>query len=103
MRIRTLDAPAHLEDLNVAVMQYVVDVVGQTPNARAAHIFDALSTTRSLRAHGATTEAKIPLLTPLQRIANSTTVYRNPRDTPPSGITPAEQLAVALRFRLSLA
>jgi hypothetical protein len=56
MRIRALDAPAHLEDLNVAVMQYVVDVVGQTLNGRAAHVFDALSTTWSLRAHDATKE-----------------------------------------------
>jgi hypothetical protein len=53
MRIRTLDAPAHLEDLNVAVMQYVVDVGGQTLNGRAVHVFDALSTTRSLQAHDA--------------------------------------------------
>jgi|SRR5262245_47198576 len=46
MRIRTRDAPAHLEDLNVAVVQYVVDVAGQTLNGRAAYIFDALLTTR---------------------------------------------------------
>jgi hypothetical protein len=39
VRIRTLDAPAHFEDLNESVVQDVVDVVGQT------HIFDALSTT----------------------------------------------------------
>jgi len=58
MHTRTLDASAHLEDVNEAVMQDVVDVVGQTLNGRAADIFDALSTMRSLQIHDATTEPK---------------------------------------------
>ena len=54
MRIRTLDAPAHLEDLDEAVVQDIVDVVGQTLNRRAAHIFDTLSTMGNLQPHDAT-------------------------------------------------
>src|SRR5262252_2501990 len=44
--------------INEAVVQYVVDDVGQTVNGRAAHIFDALSTMQSLQAHDAITEPK---------------------------------------------
>jgi hypothetical protein len=43
--IHALDASAHLEDLNEAVAQHVVDVVGLTLNGRAAHIFGAPSVT----------------------------------------------------------
>src|SRR5262249_31146760 len=53
--IRTLDAPAHPENVDEAVVQDAVDVVGQTLNGRAALIFDTHSM-RSLQAQ--TTEPK---------------------------------------------
>jgi len=43
MHISILDAPAHLEGVNEAVVQHVVDVAWQALNGRAADIFDALS------------------------------------------------------------
>ena len=82
--------------INEAVVQYVVDDVGQTVNGRAAHIFDALSTMQSLQAHDAITEPN-PRETPyapFHKIAYSATTYRNPRETPPSGVAPAAQQAV---------
>jgi len=36
--IPTLDAPAHLDDVNEAVLQDVVNVVGQTRTGRATRI-----------------------------------------------------------------
>src|SRR5262245_1934910 len=84
-RIRTLDAPAHLDDVNEAVVQDVVDVVGQTLNGRAAHIFEAHSTTRTLRAHDATTKPKSqPHGNPTRPFIRLPTQQerRSPRETP---------------------
>ena len=89
--ICTLDASAHLEDVNEAVVQDVVDVVGQTLNGRAAHFFDALSTSRSLQAHDATTEPKsrngLPYL-PCDTIATQQRRIVTLGDTPLLRLTP---------------
>jgi hypothetical protein len=59
----TLNASAHLENVHEAVVQHVVDIVGQAPNGRTAPIFDALSETRSrLDYHNATSKPAAPSL-----------------------------------------
>jgi len=61
--IGAFDASEHPEDVNEAVVQHVVDVVGQTVNGRAAHIFDALSATHGrLAFHGATPQPASKLI-----------------------------------------
>jgi hypothetical protein len=65
----------------------VVDVVGQTINGRAAHIFDALSTWSSLQAHDAAAEPEPRKVNPTRlfvRLPTPTAVYRNPRGTSPT-------------------